>query len=142
MRSAAVVSYNMSRIKRSGTLIERTLGPALWASGVRYRKQYHGAPGCPDFVVAWARLAIFCDSSFWHGRGWPQAAKKIKRNKRFWRRKIEGTICRDADVNRQLDEAGWRVLRFWDDDILRRTDECVARVCTELAAIKGCAAHD
>lgn len=125
----------MSRIKRSGTLIERRLGSALWAAGIRYRKQYRRVSGCPDFAVVWARLAIFCDSSFWHGRGWPGTAKNIKRNKGFWRKKIEGNIRRDAEVNRQLEEAGWRVLRFWDDDILQRTDECVARVCTELAAI-------
>jgi DNA mismatch endonuclease, patch repair protein len=82
-------------------------------------------PGMTAFCDRLGSAAIFCDSSFWDGRGWPEPAKKIKRNKGFWRKKIEGTIRRDADVNRQVDEAGWRVLRFWDNDILRCTDECV-----------------
>jgi len=42
------------------------LGKALWRAGIRYRKQYP-IFGKPDFVVVGRRIAIFCDSEFWHG---------------------------------------------------------------------------
>lgn len=127
-KTKAQISYNMSRVRSSGSLIERTLGPALWAAGIRYRKQYKKIPGRPDFVVVYAQVAIFCDSSFWHGRGWPAAAKAFKHNKGFWITKIKGNIARDREVNRKLKRLGWTVVRFWGEDILLKTDQCVARV--------------
>ena len=108
-----------------GTQIELVLGSALWAAGVRYRKQYRKLPGRPDFAVPKAKLAIFCDSSFWHGRGWPRAAEAFRTNREFWLPKIERNIRRDAEVNRLLKGAGWTVLRFWDDQILKCTETCV-----------------
>ena len=128
MKTREQISYNMSRVGRSGSKIELVLGKAMWAAGIRYRKQYKRLPGCPDFAVPGARVAIFCDSSFWHGRGWPDAADKIKTNRAFWIAKIEGNIARDRSITMLLRKMKWRVLRFWDDDILRSTDRCVRRV--------------
>lgn len=68
----------MSRVRGSDTVIEQKLGKALWAAGIRYRKQYKKLIGKPDFVVVWTKVAIFCDSSFWHGRNWANAQKAIK----------------------------------------------------------------
>jgi len=122
------ISYNMSRVRSSGSKIERVMGSALWAAGIRYRKQYAKVPGRPDFALVGAKIAIFCDSSFWHGRNWPEAAKAIKRNKDFWIAKIEGTIIRDREVDRLLASLGWEVIRFWDSEILKHTASCVERV--------------
>lgn len=109
-------------------MIERRLGKALWSEGIRYRKQYRHVPGRPDFAIVWARIAIFCDSSFWHGRDWSNAAKKIKTNRDFWIRKIERNIARDREVKRLLSMQGWSCLRFWDDRILAAPEKCAARV--------------
>ncbi len=127
-KTKAQISYNMSRVRSSGSKIERTLGLALWAAGIRYRKQYKKAMGRPDFVIVHAKIAIFCDSSFWHGRHWPRSAKAFKRHKAFWLSKIRGNIARDRLVNRQLVRNGWKVIRFWDDEILLHTGRCVTRV--------------
>lgn len=118
----------MSRVRSSGTVIEQKLGKALWAAGVRYRKQYKKLIGCPDFVVVWARIAIFCDSSFWHGRDWAIAKTAIKSNKEFWISKIESNIMRDDKVNLALANAGWVVYRFWDKDIHANADKCAAMI--------------
>jgi DNA mismatch endonuclease (patch repair protein) len=123
-----------------GTRIELKLGSALWAAGVRYRKQYRKIPGRPDFAVPKAKLAIFCDSSFWHGRGWPASAVQFRTNSEFWLPKIERNIRRDEEVNRLLAELGWTTLRFWDDEILKQTNECVAQVLD--AIYKGISGHD
>jgi DNA mismatch endonuclease Vsr len=118
----------MSRIKSTGSKIERTLGTALWASGIRYRKQYKKLTGKPDFVIVSAKVAVFCDSAFWHGYGWPEAACKIKSNREFWIPKIERNIARDEIVNESLAKLEWIVLRFWDHEILKNTAACVDKV--------------
>jgi DNA mismatch endonuclease (patch repair protein) len=100
----------------------------MWHAGIRYRKQYKRLPGCPDFAIPRAKIVIFCDSSFWHGRGWPEAASAIKTNREFWIAKIEGNIARDRAVTVALRKLKWRVLRFWDDEIVRSTDRCVQKV--------------
>lgn len=141
-KTKAQISYNMSRVRSSGSRIERILGTALWAAGIRYRKQYRKVPGRPDFVVVHAKVAIFCDSSFWHGRGWPGAARAFKRNKHFWVAKIRGNIARDRAVNRELAHLGWAVVRFWDDDILLRTNRCVWRVKVLLRSKERAITHD
>lgn len=114
----------MSRVRGSDTVIEQKLGKSLWAAGIRYRKQYKKLIGKPDFVVVWAKVAIFCDSSFWHGRNWTNAQKAIKSNKSFWIPKIESNIMRDEQVNAAITQLGWRVFRFWDEDIHADADHC------------------
>lgn len=128
MKTRSQISYNMSRVRSEGSLIERTLGKALWERGLRYRKQYRTIPGRPDFAIVRAKIAIFCDSAFWHGRDWPRAASEIKTNRKFWIPKIERNIARDKEVDKTLRQLGWLVLRFWDDEILRNTNACVRKV--------------
>lgn len=128
MKTPEQISYNMSRVRSSGSLIELELGKALWALGLRYRKQYARVAGKPDFAIVFARVAVFCDSSFWHGRDWPNSAAAIKSNRRFWIPKIERTIARDREVNRALRQLGWLVLRFWDTQILKNPERCAQRV--------------
>jgi DNA mismatch endonuclease (patch repair protein) len=130
----------IGRVPKFGTQIELVLGSALWAAGVRYRKQYRKIPGRPDFVVLKAKLAIFCDSSFWHGRGWPASSAQFRTNREFWLPKIERNIRRDEVVNGLLTELGWTTLRFWDDEILKRTNECVTRVVDAIQ--KGTSRYD
>ena len=61
---------NMSRICGKDTSIEVVLRKALWHRGFRYRKNYKGLPGRPDIVLTKYRIAIFCDSEFFHGKDW------------------------------------------------------------------------
>lgn len=128
------VSFNMSRILCRGSKIERTLGLAMWALGLRYRKNYAKAEGKPDFAFPGDKIAVFCDSSFWHGRDWgPRRKSEFKVRRDFWVRKIERNIERDSEVNRTLRQQGWRILRFWDDAIRARPDRCARRVQETLA---------
>ena len=128
MKTREQISYNMSRVRSSGSVIEKELGKTLWALGIRYRKQYSKVAGKPDFAIVSARVAVFCDSSFWHGRNWSDAAAAIKSNRRFWIPKIERTIERDREVNRALRRLGWLVIRLWDDQILTNPERCAQKV--------------
>lgn len=39
---------------------------------------------------------------------------------------------RDNDVNLILAEKGWIILRFWGEDILKHTKECVDKILKEI----------
>lgn len=114
-KPSKATSEKMKKIKRKDTLIERTMERLLRQIYVNYEKQPKMV-GHPDFILCNENIAIFCDSSFWHGR--PSKPQHFKRNRTFWENKIEENRKRDRRTNRLLRSQGWTVLRFWDDDIL------------------------
>jgi len=118
---------NMSRIRGKDTSIEVTLRKALWSKGYRYRKNYKRLPGRPDIALTKYKIAIFCDSEFFHGKDWDALRKKLEsgKNPDYWIPKIERNIERDGEKDRLLQAEGWTVLHFWGKDILKNTDECV-----------------
>ena len=119
----------MSCIKSKGTEIEKIMGSALWYSGLRgYRKNLKGVSGTPDFCWKRKKIAVFCDSSFWHGFNWSKEKKKIKVRKRFWFKKIEENIERDKKVVSFLEKEGWKVFRFWDFEIYKNPFLCAEKV--------------
>ena len=121
-------SYTMSRIRSKDTSIEVKLRKALWASGIRYRKNYTALPGTPDIAITKHRIAIFCDGEFWHGKNWESVRHRLQSNREYWINKIERNIVRDHESDRALLGMGWTVVRFWGKDIEKRLDECVEDV--------------
>jgi DNA mismatch endonuclease (patch repair protein) len=84
--------------------------------------------GRPDFVFRRAKVAVFCDSHFWHGFNWKIKKRELLRNRAFWVAKISANIRRDRLVNRRLRKNGWNVVRFWEHQILRSPERCAAKV--------------
>ena len=121
---------NMSRIRGSGTGIEVMLRKALWKKGYRYRKNMKGLPGRPDIALTKYKLAIFCDSEFFHGKDWDTLEKKLEngRNPDYWIPKIRRNMERDRDKDSALRGAGWTVIHFWGKDITKDVDACVAAI--------------
>ena len=119
---------SMSAIKSKNTSIEIIFRKALWENGLRYRKNYKKLPGKPDIVFIKYKIAIFCDSAFWHGYDWDKQKDRIGTNRDYWIPKIERNIARDKEVNQQLTDLGWFVLRFWDKEIKKDLDHCVNMV--------------
>lgn len=117
----------MKNIKNKDTGIEVTLRKALWSKGYRYRKNDKKLPGKPDIVLSKYKIAIFCDSEFFHGKDWEVLRPQLERGKNaeFWIKKISSNQQRDEEVNKQLQYLGWTVIRFWGKDIMKRTDECI-----------------
>ena len=120
-------SENMRRIRSKNTKIEIALRKALWHKGYRYRKNYEALPGKPDIVLTKQKIAIFCDSEFFHGKDWEILKPQLEhgKNGKFWIKKISRNRERDDEVNKQLLFLGWTVIRFWGKDIIKNTDECV-----------------
>ena len=128
MRSKADVSYNMSKIRCKDTKIEVILRKELWARGIRYRKNDKTVYGKPDITIKKFKIAIFCDSEFWHGYDWEKHKDDFKSNKDFWMNKITRNMERDKEVNSNLTGNGWMVLRFWGKKILKETKACADEI--------------
>lgn len=127
----------MRAVKSKGSKIENTLARALWHRGYRYRRNYRKVYGTPDIVFTKYKLAIFCDSEFWHGKDWGSKDWRIRSNQEFWTEKIERNMARDRVVNVTLAEQGYVVLRFWGEDIMKNTDACVEKIVTTLERLKA-----
>ncbi len=118
---------NMSRIKGKDTSIEITLRQALWKKGYRYRKNCKELPGRPDIALTKYKIAIFCDSEFFHGKDRKVLKPRIEKGKNpdYWIPKIERNMVRDREKDKELLFVGWTVVHFWGKEIMKNTDECV-----------------
>lgn len=119
---------NMKAVKSKNSKIEITLRKALWEKGYRYRKHCSKIEGKPDIAFIKLKIAIFCDSEFWHGYDWENKKNEIKSNQEFWIKKIESNINRDNRVTQNLEDEGWIVLRFWGKEIQKDLDKCVIKI--------------
>lgn len=126
-RDRRVVSFNMSRIRGKNTRPEIALRHALHALGLRYRL-HAKLPGRPDVLFVTARVAVFVDGAFWHGRDMKSLARELRVRRRFWLAKIQANIVRDRRNRASLRGMGYRVLRFWHDDVLTDPQRCAAKV--------------
>lgn len=131
---ADVFSYTHSRIRKKDTKPEVTLRKALWAAGLRFRKHYKELPGQPDVAFTRAKVAVFCDGIFWHGRDWEARKPRLVKNREYWIPKIERNMARDRRNNAALEGAGWLVIRFWEDEITKELSRCVEEVRAAVAS--------
>ena len=127
---------NMQRVRNKDSQIELKLRRALWHAGFRYRKNLRSVFGCPDVVFLRLKIAVFCDSEFWHGFDWENRKHDFKSRQDFWIPKIEHNMARDREVNEHLRAEGWTVIRFFGKQIQRNVDECVRVVAEAVAARK------
>ena len=126
-RTQEAISKNMSKIHSSDTSIEVRLRKALWHKGYRYRKNYKVLPGSPDIALTKYKIAIFCDSEFFHGKDWEVLKLRLEKGKNpeYWIKKIERNRTLDMETDKKLLFLGWTVIHFWGQDITKRTDECI-----------------
>jgi DNA mismatch endonuclease Vsr len=125
---------NMQAVKNKDTDIELALRRELWSRGLRYRKNAKDVTGKPDIVFKRKRIAVFCDSEFWHGYDWENKKYEIKSRQEFWFPKIERNMQRDREVTQALQDGGWIVLRFWGKEIksdLKTCADIIQRVWEE-----------
>ena len=117
----------MQNIKGKDTSIEIKLRKALWHKGYRYRKNYKKLPGTPDIAITKYKIAIFCDSEFFHGKDWQIVKPKLMQgnNPDYWISKIERNKERDSEINKKLTYLDWTVIRFWGEDIKKDIEGCV-----------------
>lgn len=121
-------SDQMARIKGRHTTPERTLRSMLWSKGLRYRVHGRTPVGRPDIVFPSTRIAVFIDGCFWHGC--PMHYVRPRTRDAFWAEKLFANVERDRRQTLQLEQEGWRVLRFWEHQV----EEEIKAVLDEIAA--------
>ena len=115
---------NMQAVKKKDSQIELLLRRELWSRGLRYRKNVNCICGKPDIVFIGKKVAVFCDSEFWHGYNWEERKNDFKSHQEFWIPKIERNMKRDVEVTAKLESEGWTVIRFWGKEIKKSTAQC------------------
>lgn len=115
---------------KAGTKCEARLRASLKDLGLELETNVASLPGCPDVVFERARVAVFVDGDFWHGRKLEERIAKLSRghNSDYWIRKIRTNVARDRRVRRQLRTLGWRVIRIWESEINSHLDRATARI--------------
>lgn len=123
---------------KANSRCEVLLRRAIWGRGLRYRLHHPDLVGRPDIVFPRARVVVFCDGDFWHGRNLQQRLERLAEghNARYWVAKVRTNVARDERQTRELIAGGWLVLRFWETDILRSPDE-VARGVVDAVRLRS-----
>ena len=123
-RTKEQISYTMSRIRGKDTTPELVLRHELYKRGIRYEKNSSKVFGHPDIVFIGKKVAVFIDGTFWHGYEYEEEKNEFKtENKQYWFDKIERNMERDKEVTEYLEDYGWKVLRYWDKDVLNDTEK-------------------
>ena len=112
MRGGTGMTRRVRRLRFDVTDAERNLWQGLRYKqlGARFRRQYPTPPYVVDFACVEARLIVEADGS---QHGLPGA-----------------DVVRDS----KLSQAGWRVLRFWDNDILQNRTGVLQMIAEALAS--------
>ena len=118
----------MSLVRATGTKLEKVFLRFLRAQGITkgYNLDRRNLLGRPDVVFEKEKLCFFVDSDFWHGWQFPRWKHKLKEG--FWRDKIQKNRERDREVTRGLRSRGWRVVRLWEHDLIRRPDKILGKL--------------
>jgi DNA mismatch endonuclease (patch repair protein) len=114
----------MRAIRSKDTSIELMLRKELWRRGLRYRVNCKDVYGKPDILFVKAKVAIFCDGDFWHGKDYNENTFARSDNSEFWNNKIIRNMERDRIVDHELSKQGYKVLRFWESDIVKNLNDC------------------
>ena len=128
------IRRRMGRVRLKNGKAETILAKRLWHEGYRYRRNDKRLPGSPDIALGRYKVAVFVDGEFWHGENWEVRKAKLQKNRADWIEKIEENMARDRRVDEQLREMGWTPVHFWEKQVLRHTDDCLAAVLALLTA--------
>jgi DNA mismatch endonuclease (patch repair protein) len=107
----------MSKIRSENTRAEMLAFAYLRKEGIYFQRHYSRISGKPDIAQPRRKRAVFIDGDFWHGRD-PARIEKLP--KEYWQQKISGNVKRDAGINAIMHEKGWKVLRIWERDIIKK----------------------
>ena len=129
--TSRVMSANLGK----NTKPELALRKALRAIGLPgYRLHWKKVPGRPDIAYPGRKIAIFVNGCYWHRC--PHCDLPLpKSNTDFWLNKFESNKKRDSEKILKLEEEGWRVLVFWECEIINDVFTCAEKVKEEVSRI-------
>lgn len=111
-------SWIMAQVKSTGCRsTEKRLIAVLRESKIVGWRRNYPVFGKPDFAFPRKKVAVFVDGCFWHGH--PQKCRVPETNREYWMNKISHNIARDKLVTRTLRDKGWKVVRIWEDAVVK-----------------------
>ena len=110
-------SYNMSRIRSTGTKPEMLVRQYLHAKGFRYKLHDKNLPGKPDLVLPKYCTVIFIHGCFWHGHSNCKYYKVPQTRTNWWLQKIGTNQTNDAKAILALQQQGWKIIIVWECDL-------------------------
>lgn len=114
--STADATTRMRANRSVDTKPERLIRSGLHRLGCRFRKDYRVKVEARrvrvDVAFPRARLAVFIDGCFWHRC--PEHGTIPRSNRDYWGPKLTRNAERDVLATKDLESAGWTVLRIWE----------------------------
>ncbi|TKB46011.1 DNA mismatch endonuclease Vsr [Ferrimonas sediminicola] len=129
----------MSKVKSKDTSPEIVLRRVLHRLGLRFRLHRKDLPGHPDIVLPRYKAVVMVHGCFWHHHSGCKNATVPDTNTEFWMEKFARNVERDARVENELKELGWRVFVVWECELnttstARETGERLAGLITSNVA--------
>ena len=115
----------MSSIRSKNTKTELLLKKELRGSGFSYQPKIKGSP---DFAHKKDKIAVFVHGCFWHKC--PKCYRKPASNKNYWLPKLERNVQRDLENKNILRKQGYKVISFWEHQVLENPGKIVRRILT------------
>lgn len=116
---------NMQNIRSKNTKMELKVRSLLHKKGLRFRI-HTKLIGKPDIVFPSKKVVVFLDSCFFHKC--PYHYVQPKSNKTYWLPKILRNTIRAKEVNSALRKEGWKVMRFWEHQVKKDTENVVNKI--------------
>lgn len=124
----------MSRILSRNTLPEQRVRRILSSMGYRYRLNVKNLPGKPDIVLRKHNAVVFVHGCFWHLHSGCRDGTVPKSRIEYWQKKLFNNKARDEQNIHSLRREGWRVLRLWECDVEKRTENVKKQIKRLLAS--------
>ncbi|MGA9845740.1 MAG: DUF559 domain-containing protein [Nitrososphaeraceae archaeon] len=113
---------------RLSTKLEDKMEEALKKYNISYIRQQQFEIGIMDFYLPEGNVAVFVDGDVWHAN-----PEKYKCDDILFYGKTANSIWnRDLYHNSHLKSRGFRVLRFWENEINRNIDACIKKILESL----------
>jgi DNA mismatch endonuclease (patch repair protein) len=115
-----------SNINKTNKSTELNFLAALEKANISEYTTHENFPGKPDILLSQYKIVIFLDGCFWHYC--PQCGHIPNSNKKYWETKFQRTKERDEKVNSLLETQGFKVIRFWEHELIENIDDCAKYV--------------
>ncbi|MBL7074667.1 DNA mismatch endonuclease Vsr [candidate division KSB1 bacterium] len=118
----------MSRIRSKDTKPEKLVRSLLHSMGYRFRINVKNLIGKPDIVLKKYNAIIFVHGCFWHLHKDCKEGRIPGTRTEYWAKKLLKNKERDQRHMQELTDLGWRVLRVWECEIERHTEETMDKI--------------
>ena len=105
--------------------IEKILQKGLRKKGIKFEK-HKPILGQPDVFIE-PNVCIFADGDFWHGWDYLHG-KDFSQRKEFNNEYFDKKILYDKEITQNLKKNGYKVLRFWEHEIMKNPEECLQKI--------------